>query len=109
MKAIVGGADELGIGEELESQGVEVTRLESPIFAEALDDAGVADSDLFVLTDAEEAIAFPLAKELNPDVKAVFFGSESVPESVSGVVDLVVDPALLGADVVAEELAGNGE
>jgi voltage-gated potassium channel Kch len=104
MKAIVAGADPEGIGEELEALGVTVTRVDSPVFAEALEDAGIADADLFVLTDLDEGISVTLAKEANPDVRAVCFGSGDLPESVGGTVDLVVDPSLLGAEAVAEEL-----
>jgi hypothetical protein len=104
MKAIVAGSDAEGIGEELAALGVGVTRVESPVFADALEDAGIADADLFVLTDPEEGISIPLAKELNPEVRAVCYGEGSLPESVGSVVDLVVDPALLDADAVAEEL-----
>ena len=104
MKAIVAGADPEGIGEELEALGVAVTRVDSPVFAEALEEAGIAEADLFVLTDLDEGISVTLAKEANPDVRAVCFGSGDLPESVGGTVDLVVDPSLLGAEAVAEEL-----
>lgn len=105
MNAIVAGPDEYGIGEELEAQGVAVTRLESPVFGKQLSEVGVEAVALFVVTDPGEAMAVPLAKEQNPDVRAVFYGDGSLPESVSAVVDLVVDPALLDATAVAEELA----
>ena len=105
MHAIVAGPDEYGIGEELETEGVEVTRVESPVFGGALAEAGVGSADLFVFTDPDEAIAAPLAKEQNPEIRAVFYGDGSLPESVSAVVDLAVDPALLDATAVAEELA----
>ena len=104
MKAIVAGADPEGIGEELEALGVAVTRVDSPVFAEALEEAGIAEADLFVLTDLDDGISVTLAKEANPDVRAVCFGSGDLPESVGGTVDLVVDPSLLGAEAVAEEL-----
>jgi hypothetical protein len=104
MKAIVAGTDDYGIGEELESEGAEVVRLENPVFGKQLEEAGIDTADLYVITEAEEAISVPLAKEQNPDVRAVFYGDGSVPESVSAVLDLAVDPALLDADAVAEEL-----
>jgi len=104
MNAIVAGDDPEGISEELEALGVTVERVDSPVFAGALEDAGIADADLFVLTDLAEGISITLAKEANPDVRAVCFGSGELPESVAGTVDLVVDPSLLGAAAVAEEL-----
>ncbi|MFB6221195.1 MAG: CTP synthetase [Halolamina sp.] len=104
MKAIVAGSDAEGIGEELEALDVTVARVESPVFAEALEAAGIEEADLFVLTDPEEGISIPLAKERNPEVRAVCYGEGSLPESVGSVVDLVVDPVLLDAATVAEEL-----
>jgi len=104
MKAIVAGADGEGIGEELEALGVDVARVDSPVFADALDDVGIEESALFVLTDLSEGISITLAKEANPDVRAVCYGRGDLPESVGSVVDLVVDPSLLDAPAVAEEL-----
>lgn len=104
MKAIVAGTDEYGIGEQLEREGAEVVRLENPVFGAQLADAGIETTDLYVITEGDEAISVPLAKEQNPDVRAVFYGNGSLPESVSAVVDLAVDPALLDATAVAEEL-----
>lgn len=106
MKAIIAGTDTEGVGEELDALGVEITRVESPVFAEALEEAGIEEADLFVLTDLEEGISIPLAKEANPDVRAVCYGEGTLPESVRSIVDLVVDPALLSAEAVAEELVG---
>jgi len=103
-KAVVAGSDPEGIGEALEERGAEVTRVGSPVFADALSEAGIEDADVFVLTDLDEGISVTLAKEANPDVQAVCYGAGDLPESVGGVVDLVVDPALLSADAVAEEL-----
>ena len=104
MKAIVAGADPEGIGEELEALGVDIERVDSPVFADAVSDAGIEDADLFVLTDLDEGISITLAKEANEDVRAVGYGDGSLPESVGSIVDLVVDPTLLDAATVAEEL-----
>jgi Trk K+ transport system NAD-binding subunit len=103
-RAIVAGSDPEGVGEALEAAGADVTRVESPVFAEALSEAGIEAADVFVLTDLEEGISVTLAKEANPEVEAVCYGAGELPESVKGMVDLVVDPALLSADAVAEEL-----
>jgi hypothetical protein len=104
MKAIVAGPDAEGIGEALEAEGVTVVRVESPVFAEELETAGITEAEIFVLTDPEEGISIPLAKEANPELTAVCYGEGTLPESVKGMVDLVIDPALLSATAVAEEL-----
>jgi len=104
MRAIVAGPDPEAIGEALDALGVAVERVDSPVFADALGDAGIEAAELFVLTDLEEGISVTLAKEANPDVRAVCYGDGELPESIAGTVDLVVDPSLLDAATVAEEL-----
>jgi hypothetical protein len=103
MRAIVVGA-EASIADALEAEGMDVTRLEGVASGERLEDAGVADADLLVVTDVGEATAIPVAAELNPDIKTVAYTGDGVPEFVKGVLDLTVDPALLDAAAVAEEL-----
>jgi len=104
MRAIVVGADADGIADALEAEGADVTRLDGVASGQRLEDAGAADADLLVLTDAGEATAIPVARELNPDLRTVAYTGDGVPEFVKGVLDLTVDPALLDADAVAEEL-----
>ena len=72
-----------------------------------LDDAGVIDAQLLVVTDMAEATGVALAKDENPDIRAVFYSHESLPEFAKGQTDLAVDPALLDVSVVAEELAAD--
>jgi hypothetical protein len=103
MRAIVVGAD-AGIAGALEAEGADVTRLDEAASGQRLEDAGVVDADLLVLTDAGEATAVPVASELNPDLRTVAYTGDGVPEFVKGVLDLTVDPALLDAGAVAEEL-----
>ena len=105
--AIVAGPDEHGLGEELAALGVEVRRIEGLVTAGKLENAGVTDADYFVLTDVEEATGIPVAKELNPDVRVVTYASRSLPGFVATVADLAVDPDLLDAATVAEELIGD--
>ena len=107
--AIVAGPDEHGLGEELAALGVEIRRIEGLVTAAKLEDAGVADADLFVLTDVEEATGIPVAKELNPDVRIVTYAGRSLPEFVATVADLAVDPDLLDAATVAEELLSDDD
>ena len=104
LTAVVAGPDERGLGEELAALGVEITRVDGLVTAAKLEDAGIADADLFVLTDVEEATGIPVAKELNSDVRIVTYASRSLPEFVATVADLAVDPDLLDPATVAEEL-----
>lgn len=104
LTAVVAGPDERGLGEELAALGVEITRIDGLVTASKLETAGIADADLFVLTDVEEATGIPVAKELNPEVRIVTYASRSLPEFVATVADIAVDPDLLGPETVAEEL-----
>lgn len=104
FSAVVAGPDADGLGEALESLDVAVTRVDGTVSAGDLDDAGIADAALYVLTDLGEATSIAVAKEANPDVRAVVYSTDSLPEFVKGQTDLAVDPALLDASVVADEL-----
>ncbi|ESP88427.1 hypothetical protein K933_08207 [Candidatus Halobonum tyrrellensis G22] len=101
---VVAGPDGDGIADALEARGAAVTRLDGVVTGERLDDAGIADATLYVLTDAAEATSIAVAKERNPDVRAVVYSDDALPEFAAAQTDLAVDPALLDADVVAEEL-----
>ena len=106
--AVVAGPDEHGVGEELEALGATVSRVTGVVSADALKDAGIGEAGYLVLTDADEATGIPVAKELNPSVTVVTYADRSLPEFVAGVADLAIDPALVGPDVVAEELEAGG-
>jgi len=103
--AIVAGADPEGVGDALEAEGVDIVRITDTVSASTLDEAGIEAVDLLVLTDVAEATGISVAKDRNPEVRAVVYSRESLPEFAKGQADLAVDPALLAADVVAEELA----
>jgi len=105
--AIVAGPDPDGLGEELETHGITVRRIEGRVSRAALDTAGVTDAQLLVLTDMAEATGVALAKDENPEIRAVFYSRDSLPEFAKGQTDLAVDPELLAVSVVAEELAAN--
>jgi len=104
VTAIVAGPDEHGLGEALADLGVTVNRIDGPVTAKALKAAGVDDATHFVLTDVEEATGIAVAKELNPTITAVTYAERSLPEFVTGVSDLAIDPSLIDPAMVAEEL-----
>ncbi|MFB6184563.1 MAG: CTP synthetase [Haloarculaceae archaeon] len=99
---IVAGTDADGIGDALAAR----TRIERVDVANrpALEEAGIHEAIAYVLTESEQATSIAVAKDLNPDLKVVVYASDSLPEFAKGQADLVVDPALLDADAVAEEL-----
>ncbi len=103
--ALVAGPDPEGLGDALEAEGFTVRRIDDQISRAALTDAGVTDAQLLVITDMAEATGVALAKDENPEIQAVFYSHESLPDFIKKQADLAVDPALLDVAVVAEELA----
>ncbi|WP_135535704.1 MULTISPECIES: CTP synthetase [Halostella] len=106
MQVVFAGHDDEGLIVNLEGEGNEVATVEEIATRPALEEAGIVDADLFVLTDVEQATAVPIAKDLNDDLRVVIYSRDSFPEFASAQVDLAVDPDLLGPDAVAEELSG---
>jgi len=104
MKVLLAGADTDGLGAELEALGADVVRVEGMATRESLAAAGLAEAQTLVLTEMDDASAIPVAKEANPDVRVVTYARDSLPEFARGQTDLAIDPALLAADVVADEL-----
>lgn len=104
MRAVIAGPDGDGLGTALESEGVETTGVDGIASRPALEDAGIHDADLFVLTDVGQATAIAVAKDVNPGIRAVVYDENTIPEFARSQADLIVDPNLLSADAVAEEL-----
>lgn len=102
--AIVAGPDENGIAAALETEGVDVTRLDGVISRPQLEEAGIVAADLYVLTDIGQATTIPIVCDLNDDVRTVVYAHRTVPEFVKGQLDLAIDPQLMDANVVADEL-----
>lgn len=104
MHVVVTGADESDVAEAFTDHGVTVTHVTAVATQATLDDAGIEDADLLVVTDVDDATAIPIAKERNPDIRAVLYTPSAVPPFVRGQLDLAIDPALMDADTVATEL-----
>ncbi|MBZ6495537.1 DUF7126 family protein [Natrinema longum] len=102
--AVVAGPDDDGIGAALEGEGVDVTRLDGVISRPQLEEAGVVGVDLYVLTDVGQATTIPIVCDLNDDVRTVVYARRTVPEFVKGQLDIAIDPQLMDARVVADEL-----
>jgi Trk K+ transport system NAD-binding subunit len=103
MHVIVAGVDTEVIGQAIESEGHDVTYVDIAN-RPALEEAGIHDASVFVLTEVEQATSISVAKDLTPDLKVVVYASQSIPDFARGQADLVVDPDLIDAQTVAEEL-----
>ena len=105
MNAIVVGPDADGLGDALELEGVEVSRIKELGTRPALEEAGITEADTLVLTVAQGATAIPIAKDINEGVRVVVYAEDDLPDFARGQADLIVDPDLLSVEAVAEELA----
>jgi hypothetical protein len=103
MQVVIAGPDETDIAAALEAEGHTVTNA-SLGNRPGLEEAGLHDADVYLLTDLEQATSIAVAKDLNPEVRVVVYAEGSLPDFASRQTDLVVDPQLLGPAAVAEEL-----
>jgi Trk K+ transport system NAD-binding subunit len=104
MKAVIAGQDGDGLGDALASRGADVRYAAGTAARPALEEAGIHEADLLVVTDAGLATSIPVAKDLNPDVRVVVYARDTLPEFARGQAGHIVDPELLDAATVAEEL-----
>ncbi|MFB6309354.1 MAG: CTP synthetase [Haloarculaceae archaeon] len=74
-----------------------------------LEEAGIHEADVYLLTDVEQATSIAVAKDLNPDVRVVVYSEGSLPDFATRQTDLLVDPGLLDPGAVAEELSAGTE
>jgi hypothetical protein len=103
-EVVIAGEDPDGIGAALADRGADVRRAAGTATRPALEDAGIVEADLLVVTDAGLATSVPIAVDLNPDLRVVVYTRESVPEFVRGQAGHIVDPDLLGPEAVADEI-----
>ena len=101
---VVAGPDSDGLGDALEAEGVTVSRVDGIANLPALEDAGIENAELYVLTDVGQATSIPVVVDLVGEIRVVVYSRESLPEFAKGQADLLIDPALLDARTVAEEL-----
>lgn len=106
MKALLVGPDVYGLVDALEAEGVEVVPVEGTGARPALEDAGVLGADLLIITDVGLSTSIPVARDLKEGLRVLVYSHDSVPEFVRGKAATIVDPDLISAEVVAEEIAG---
>ncbi len=103
-EVVIAGGDPDGLGSALEERGATVTYAEGTADRPALEEAGILDADTLVVTDAGLATSVTVALDCNPDLRVVMYTRDSVPEFIKGQAGHIVDPSLLNAGTVAEEL-----
>lgn len=103
-EVVIAGSDPDDLGEALETRGATVRYAEGTADRSALETAGIGDADTFVVTEAGLATSVTVALDCNPDLRIVMYTRDTVPEFIKGQAGHIVDPALLDAETVAEEL-----
>jgi len=103
MNVVLVGSDPNGLTDALESEGHTVTVADVGN-RPGLEEAGIHEADVYLLTEMSQATSIAVAKDLNPDLRVVVYAEGSLPDFASRQTDLVVDPDLLDAEAVAEEL-----
>jgi len=106
MNVVFAGADTAGLSDALLDRGADVAHIDGIANRPALEEAGIHDADVFLITDVGQATSIVVARDLNPDVRVVAYTADSLPEFVSGQRVVAMDPQLLGPEAVAEELTG---
>lgn len=101
MRAIVAGTESGPIERALAEASVEVTVISDVPTPETLEDAGIDEADVLLLTDASLATTIPVALECNPDIRTIVYDETTVPAFVRGQLDLAVDPQLVDPDTLA--------
>lgn len=103
MNVIVAGTDAEPAAEAVQAEGHSVTIVDVAN-RPTLEESGIHEADVFVLTEMEQATSIAIAKDLAPEIRAVVYAEGSLPDFARGQADLVVDPRLIDVETVAEEL-----
>lgn len=103
MNVLVAGAENGSLADAVRAEGHDVSV--APVGNRpGLEDAGILEADVYLLSEMEQATSIAVAKDLNPDVRVIVYASGSLPDFATRLADVVVDPALLEPATVAAEL-----
>lgn len=103
LRVVVVGTDDHEMGEAITDAGFSVSAVDIGN-RPALEEAGIVDTDVYVLTEVKQATSISVAKDLNPDLKVVVYADNSLPDFARRQADLVLDPELFDPAAVADEL-----
>lgn len=101
---IVVGSDSENLTDALATAGAAVTQIEGIATRPDLEEAGIIDADILVVTAIDQATVIPIAKDINPDVRVIVYADASLPAFVSGQTDIAMDPKLYSPELIAQEL-----
>lgn len=104
MNVVFAGPNTADLAGALDARGARVSHIDGLANRPALEEAGIHEADVYLLTDVGQATSVVVARDLNPDLRVVAYTDQSLPEFLGGQEVLAIDPALLDAEAVAEEL-----
>jgi hypothetical protein len=90
----------------LRAADVDVRVIEAAPTGKTLSAVGIEDAGTFVLTDVSEATAIAVVRDANPDIRIVVYDTDTIPPFARPQADLIVDPSLVDAATLADELSG---
>jgi len=100
---VVAGTDDHDIADAIEAEGYDISRVDVAN-RPALEEAGVLDAAIYVLTEVQQATSISVAKDLNPDLKVVVYADGDLADFARAQADLLLDPELFEPSDVAKEL-----
>jgi len=100
---VVAGTDDYDIADAIAAEGYDVADVDVAN-RPALEEAGLVDGKVYVLTEVEQATSIPVVRDLNPDLKIIVYADGSLPDFARGQADLMLDPELFDPEDVAAEL-----
>ncbi|WP_336343772.1 DUF7126 family protein [Halalkalicoccus ordinarius] len=92
------------LGDALQAEGFEVACIDGLADREALEEAGIDDAEVYLITDVVQATSIPVARERNERLRIVVYAPDSLPEFARPLADLIVGPDLVGPEAVADAL-----
>ncbi|MFW6449173.1 MAG: DUF7126 family protein [Halobacteriota archaeon] len=103
------GTDPGGLVADLEAAGLRVAHLDGTPIGPDLDEVGIAEAAVLLLTDAGQASIVPVARERNPTIAIVLYADQGFPDFASAQADLAVDRALIDVDELVDALVDRVE
>lgn len=103
------GPDEFTLRDRLETMDITVAHLPGNPIGADLEEAGVTEAGVLLLTSSAQASLIPVARELNPSIAVILYTRSRLPAFASAQADLSVDPELIDStevvDVVRDRIA----
>lgn len=102
---LIVGPDEFDITARFRETDISAIHLDGVPVGADLDDAGIEEAKVVLLTHVDHASLIPVAKERNPDIQIVLYTSARLPPFASRQADVAIDQALVEVEEVIDAVA----